>query len=140
MCLNPTQDHVDADPDTLLVAEEEAHPPLTHKGEAIPRICPVCQMDLPSGMALFHHLWAQHPMDRPYSCDTCGHTFNNLKELSSHRSNMHKAKKVSCTRCDYATTTKAKMRQHVRTHMTGALRPQCGCSFPTLPEMLRHEH
>ncbi len=90
-------------------------------------------------MALYRHLCGQHPIDRLYVCDDCSHSFNNLKELSSHHSRVHCPKKVSCTQCDYSTTMKAKMHQHIRQH-TGVPCSKCGHHFPTLSDMLHHEY
>ncbi len=82
--------------------------PVSSSGEAIPRVCLVCKLNLSSGMALYCHMQNDHPTEKPYWCDDCQHQFNNLKELSSHCSNIHRRRKVSCTQCFYKTTTKAK--------------------------------
>ena len=97
-------------------------------------------MDLPSRMALYRHLRSVHPHDRPYKCHDCRAHYNNLKELSSHRSNVHRAKLVSCTQCDYKAMSKAKLRQQVRHHTQGLLCQKCGSSFLTLSELSWHEH
>ncbi len=102
-------EHEDTEPDTLLTAEVVARPPLTSIGEAIPRACPVCGCDLVLGMALYRHLHSEHPSEKPYSCNSCQNSLNNLKELSSHRSNIYQPCNVSCNECDYTTTTHAKM-------------------------------
>ena len=114
--------------------------PVPSTGEAIPRVCLMCKMDLSSGMALFLHMQNEHPDEKPYQCDDYQHYFNNLKELSSHSSNIHRRRKVSCNQCSYKTTTKAKMQQHVRVYTGGVPCPQYGHSFPTLSDMLYHEH
>ena len=102
-------EHEDTDPDTLLTTETVARLPLTSTGEAIPRACLVCEYDLVSGMALYRHLWSEHPSEKLYSCNSCQNSFNNLKELSSHRSNVHWPCNVSCNKCNYTTITRAKM-------------------------------
>ncbi len=109
----PDSTHEDTDPDAHLSEDPVACTPLVSTGEAIPRQCPVCDAGLPSGMALFRHLRSAHPTDRPYSCHDCDHSFNNLRKLSSHHSNVHCAQKVSCKHCEYTTMTHTKMRQHV---------------------------
>ncbi len=91
-------------------------------------------------MALFRHLYGQHPMDHPYICDDCMHSFNNLKELSSHHSRVHCPKKVSCTQYEYSTIMKAKMHQYVRQHTQGVPCAKCVHHFPILLDMLCHEH
>ncbi len=103
-------DYTDTDPDELLTAEATVHPPILYAGQAIPWTCSVCDMNLPSGMALYRHMRSVHPHDKPYSCKDCGSMYNNLKELSSHYSNIYYAAMVSCTKCDYASISKAWMR------------------------------
>ena len=97
-------------------------------------------MDLPSGMVLYQYLRVTHPHDRPYHCHDCAAHYNNMKKLSSHRSNVHCAKLVLCTQCDYKVTSKVKLRQHICCHMQGLLCEKCGKSFPTISELSQHEH
>ena len=59
-------DHSDTDPETLLTEEAVATMPIPSTGEAIPRVCLMCKMDLSSGMALFWHMWNDHPDEKPY--------------------------------------------------------------------------
>ena len=113
---------------------------IPHAGTAIPQVCPVCVLNVSSGMALYHHLKAQHPNDYLYTCHDCSNSYNNLKELSSHWSNVHRSKFVNCTQYDYTATSKAKMHQHVWRHTQGLLCRKCGRSFPTLAELSHHEH
>ena len=136
----PDSEKEDTDPDTLLVEEVMPAVPIVSSGQLILRKCPVCDIQLVSGIVLYRHLHRQHPMDKLYICDDCTHSFNNLKELSSHCSRVHHPKKVSCTQCDYSMTRKAKMHQHIRQHTQGVPYTKCGCHFPTLPDILHHEH
>ncbi len=99
----------------------------------------MCALNVSSGMALYHHLKAQHLNDHLYTCHDCSNSYNNLKELSLHQSNVHCSKFVNCTQCDYTATSKAKMCQHVQRHTQGLLCRKCGRSFLTLVE-LSHEH
>ena len=133
-------DWSDTDPESLLTEEVTVNVLTPGTGEVIPHTCPVCRADLTSGMALFHHLRSEHPEEKPYACDDCQHHFNNLKELSSHRSNIYRRCKVSCNQCAYRTTTKAKLHQHICIHTRGVPCPQCGWSFPMLTEMLWHKY
>ncbi len=133
-------DWSDTDPEALLTEEATVNVPALGTGEVIPCTCPVCKAALTSGMALFRHLRSEHPDEKPYVCDDCQHHFKNLKELSSHCSNIHRRCKVSCNQCAYRTTIKAKMHQYVSIHTGGVPCPQCGHSFPTLTEMLQHKH
>ncbi len=135
--LSRDSDHSDTDPETLLTEEATVTMLVLGTGEAIPRVCLVCKTNLSSRMALFHHMRADHPGKKPYRCDDCQHQFNNLKELSSHRSNIHRRRKVSCNQWAYKTTTKAKMWQHMRVHTGGV---PCPHSFPTLSDMLCYDH
>ncbi len=86
---------------------------------AIPQECLICEDDLPSGMALYRHLRGHHLEQGLYMCCDCDHRFNNLCKLSSHHLNHHCVKIVSCKYCQFHSTTKAKMHQHVRSHTTG---------------------
>ena len=90
-------------------------------------------------MALYRHLRSKHPDERPYTCHDCMHTFNNLRELSSHCSNHHWVRSVLCKYCQYHSTTKVKMWQHVCSHTTGVKCATCGKGFATITEMLRHQ-
>ena len=101
--------HSDMDPDEFIEAGEVSHPPITNVGKAIPYECPVCSIDLLSGMALYYYLHSTHPHEKPYQCHNCGAKHNNLKELSSHHSNVHQPKTVLCMECDYTSTSKAKL-------------------------------
>ncbi len=114
--------------------------PIPNAGTAIPHSCPVCDLGLPSGMALFRHLKSHHPNDRSYECRDCQTFYNNLKELSSHRSNVHHNKFVKCTHCEYQATSCVKMQQHVHCHTQGLLCRKCSKAFPTLVELSHHKH
>ena len=114
-------------------------PLITNAGKAIPYVCPVCSVDLPSGMALYHHLWSTHPHEKPYQCHDFGARHNNLKELSFHHSNVHWPKAVSCKECDYTSTSKAKLWQHVHHHTQGLMCVKCSKAFPTWSELKHHE-
>ena len=109
-------------------------------GQAVQRDCLVCKLHLESGMALFRHLCSVHPEDWPYQCSQCLHSFNNLKELSSHKSNIHCVHHVSCKNCAFTATSHAKMHQHVCRHTRGIPCVQCGHCFPMITEHLHHEH
>ncbi len=98
-------------------------------GKAIPCVCPVCSVDLPSGMALYCHLRSTHPHEKLYQCHDCGAKHNNLKELSSHHSNVHQPKTVLYKECDYTSTSKAKLQQHVHQHTQGLMCVKCGRDF-----------
>ncbi len=91
------------------------------------------------GLALYHHLCQVHPMECPYQCDSCEGMYNNLRELSSHKSNVHRTKLVSCSKCEYQTVSWVKMHQHVRRHTKGMKCSKCGKAFPTITELLRHK-
>ncbi len=82
----PDLDHTNTDPEELLEVQNMAsvRMPIPHAGTAIPQVCPVHALNVSSGIALYHHLKAQHPNDHPYTCNDCNNSYNNLKELSSH--------------------------------------------------------
>ena len=137
----PTRDssHSDTDPDTLLEDTPVQRQLIQNAGVSILQVCPVCDCQAESGMALYQHLHSLHPNDKPYPCDKCGVAFNNIKEHSSHCSNIHHPKRVSCKQCDYVATSKAKMWQHIRQHTMGIACSKCDKSFPTLSEVIWHE-
>ncbi len=81
--------HSNTDPIELLDADLVTWAPIPNPGVAIPRKCPVCGCELISGMALYHHLRDRHPDSRTYQCSICSAAFNNLKERSSHVSNVY---------------------------------------------------
>ena len=110
----PNSSDEQTDPNTLLDTEDRGiQVVMPTSSRAIPREYPVCNNDLPSGMALYRHLRSKYPEERPYTCYDCVHTFNNLRELSCHHSNHHRVRSVSCKHCQYCTMTKVKMRQYV---------------------------
>ena len=102
-------DRTDTDPEELMSAETHARQLIPHAGQVIPRKCLVCDVSLVSGMALFRHLQQVHPHDRPYNCKDCASSYNNLKELSLHRSNFYHASTVLGSHCEYSCISKAKM-------------------------------
>ena len=95
-------------------------------------------LHLESGMALFRHLWSIHPEEWPYQYSQCLHSFNNLKELSSHKLNIHCVQCVSCKNCAFTVTSHAKMCQYVCRHTGGIPCVQCGHGFPMIMELLCH--
>ncbi len=133
-------DHSDTDPEDMIQAKIRIRPPIVNAGCAIPHSCLVCKVEVELGMALYRHMCMTHPHDKPYSCCDCGTNHNNLKELSSHHSNVHRSHMVSCSQCNYSCISKAKMHQHIRHHTTGYLCQKCGKGFPTFTELLCHEH
>ena len=94
----PDLSHSDTDPDEFIEAGKVSHPLITNAGKAIPCVCPVCSVDLPSGMALYCHLHSTHPHEKPYQCHDCGARHNNLKEMSSHHSIMYISPRQFCAR------------------------------------------
>ncbi len=133
-------DHIDIDPNEIIHTEIRIRPPIVNAGCVIPWLCLVCQVEVESGMALYRHMCATHPYDKPYSCHDCGAKYNNLKELSLHHSNVYRSSTISCSQYDYSCISKAKMQQHVHWHTTGYLCQKCGKGFPILTELLCHKH
>ena len=102
------------------------------------RICPTCGADIFSGLALIRHMCLHHPDIRPYKCEMCDSAFNNLKEMSSHKSVVHRVVRISCKSCDYKSTTHARMRQHVRIHSKGLKCLHCPKTFPSVASLRKH--
>ncbi len=65
------------------------------------RICPVCSQQLVLGLALERHLKSLHLLSQSFDCKKCGSRFNNPREVTSHRANIHNPRKVSCKQCMY---------------------------------------
>ncbi len=84
-----TESSQDTDVDQLLEEEYQVKALLPKLGHAKQWLCPVCWMDISSGLALEHHLKTLHPLLRPYACDICPSKFYNVRELSSHKANVH---------------------------------------------------
>ncbi len=72
-------------------------------------ICPVCQLQLLSRLALERHLKSLHPLSHCFSCEHCRARFHNPREVTSHKANVHNPRKVLCKQCPYQTVLKAKM-------------------------------
>ena len=70
-------------------------------------ICPTCGADIVSGLALIRHMWEKHHGVQPYKCESCDSAFNNLKEMSNHKSVVHRIAHILCKFCDYKSTTRA---------------------------------
>ncbi len=136
----PNSSDSETDPNELLEVEPMVKLSVPSSGGAIPWVCSVCVAPLASGVALYRHLRNVHLVLWSYTCHSCENKFKNLHELSSHRSNTHHRKRVSYTQCDYKMTTPAKMHQHVRCHTSGVRCETCGKGYPTLSEMLCHQH
>ena len=101
-------------------------------------VCPVCDASQYSGLALIWHLHSKHADSCSYPCDTCGSAFNTTKDLSCHRSLVHRNPLVSCHFCPYKTTLHARMYRHVCTHSKGKHCQLCKKSFPSAKALSRH--
>ncbi len=104
-------------------------------GTAKTRVCPVCGVEIFLGLALIKHLHQLHPTVKPYKCEHCSSCLNNLKEMSSHHSVVHRPSNVKCCFCDYKCMTKARMRQHVCIHSKGLRHEYCPKSFPSISSL-----
>ncbi len=74
---------------------------IPHSGVPKALVCPVCQLQLPSGLALERHLKSLHPLLCCFLCECCEVRFHNPREVTSHRANVHNPRKVSCKQCSY---------------------------------------
>ena len=92
-------------------------------------VCPVCSSVIFSGLQLIAHMKLVHRGIKPYCCEQCDSSFNNLHAKSSHVSLVHQAKLVKCKHCDHATVTRAQMHQHVRKHTKGFHCKTCSRAF-----------
>ena len=108
-------------------------------GVAKTRVCLVCLDEIFSGLALIQHLKQFHKGVWPYKCESCDSAFNNLKEMSSHRANVHRPREVQYKHCDHTMTTRAKMWQHVHKHTKGFQCMTCHCSFQSKRLLIVHK-
>ncbi len=128
-----SQGHCTSDTDTDIEAQIDS--PILDLKLPIPariakeHVCPVCSCVIFSGLQLIAHMKLAHRGMKPYCCEQCGSSFNNLHTKSSHVSLVHQAKLVKCKHCDYATVTRAQMHQHVWKHTRGFHCKTCSRSF-----------
>ncbi len=99
----------------------------------------MCSEEIFSGLELIWHLRQFHKGVWPYKCESCESTFNNFKEMSSHKANVHRPCKVWCKHCEHIMTTRAKMWQHVWKHTKGFCCTTCKCSFQSERLLLVHK-
>ena len=98
----------------------------------------MCGEEICSRLALNCHMRRYHLGIKPYLCEQCDSSFNNLKEVSSHKSVVHRQAAVKCCFCDYKYMTKARMHQHVRIHSKGLRYQFCPKSFPLVGSLRKH--
>ena len=122
---------MDTDVDFQFSSQEHDHQLPNCLGVAKARVCPVCSVDIFSGLALIRHMKFVHKAVKPYKCEKCDSCFNNLQEMSSHVATVHRLKTVRCKHCQYSTTMCSKMRQHVCKHTKGFHCSTCNSSFQT---------
>lgn len=108
-------------------------------GKSWLQLCPVCQAECSSGLALDRHLKSLHPLSWCFSCTDCDVVFNNLWEVTSHKANVQRMHKVACKHCNYHTISKTEMRQHIQIHTAGIKCKKCPKRFPSLSSLLVHE-
>ncbi len=128
----------DTDPDQLIDDDLEK-PMMLLSGCLKAWICPVCQQESESGLALERHLKSLHLLSCLYPCDRYSSVFNNCRELSSHIANVHNMKKVHCKECPYVSVLRAQMRQHVCRHTHGHRCRKCTKQFPSTAALIVHE-
>ncbi len=102
-------------------------------------LCPVCQQESESGLALERYLKSLHPLLHSYSCDKCPSVFNNCRELSSHAANVHNQKKVHCKECPYTSVLRVQMRQYVCKHTQGHRCKKYTKHFPSTAALIAHK-
>ena len=129
----------ETEPELLMEAPEKDYNLPATSGVAKERTCPICNLRISSVLALVRHIKSEHPDSRSYCCDTCDSTFNTVADLRSHVSIVHKAPSVHCKFCEYTTTTRSRMRQHVRLHTKGERCNVCSKTYPTLRALLIHK-
>ncbi len=83
-------------------------------------------------------IWEAFILRWNHVCEKCQAPFNNLCEVSSHNSVVHRESTVQCFFCDYRCTTHAWMCQHVRVHLKGEKCDVCEKTFPSIQNLKRH--
>ena len=103
-------------------------------------MCPVCNTEIYSGLALQCHMHMEHKGIKPYKCDQCNSSFNNLKEISNHKSVVHRVASISCKFCNYhcRPTMKARMWQHSWVHSKGLKCNHCPKMFLSVASLCKH--
>ena len=108
-------------------------------GRAKARVCPVCGTELFSGLVLINHMKITHPDVQLYKCESCVSSFNNLCALSCYTSVVHSKKKVMCKMCDYKTSMRAQIWQHVHIHSKGFTCSKYHHSFSNVTQFKLHQ-
>ena len=91
-----TSSQTDTDVNAMMDSKQEN--PVLHETSGVAKtcVCPVCGLEIFSGLALIRHMRSVHPDMKPYLCEMCESSFNNLKEVSSHKSVVHRKAEVAC--------------------------------------------
>ncbi|XP_060586186.1 GDNF-inducible zinc finger protein 1-like isoform X2 [Ruditapes philippinarum] len=89
-----------------------------HTGEVFKCQFPNCSYSTPKRSQLKAHMRA-HLGIRAHVCEVCGKTFIERSHLKRHEK-LHTDNRLQCEKCEYTTTRKDKLKDHMKRHHSGA--------------------
>ncbi|XP_045165173.2 zinc finger Y-chromosomal protein 1-like [Mercenaria mercenaria] len=89
-----------------------------HTGEVFKCQFPNCSYFTPKRSQLKAHMRA-HLGIRAHVCEVCGKTFIERSHLVRHEK-LHTDSRLQCEKCEYSTTRKDKLKDHIKKHHSGA--------------------
>lgn len=93
-----------------------------HTGEVFNCQFPKCSYFTPKRSQLKAHMRA-HLGIRAHVCEICGKTFIEKSHLVRHEK-LHTDSRLQCDKCEYNTTRKDKLKDHMKKHHSGAATPK----------------
>ncbi|XP_037941601.1 zinc finger protein 260-like [Teleopsis dalmanni] len=115
----------------------------THSGKTAPIQCNECGMTLTTKYGLIRHKKVMHSEENqiPKTCEICSKVSPSVFAHERHMRYMHKTeRKFACTLCDKAFKTSFTLREHMTTHIGGALYTctHCTKTFNSKANMYAH--
>ncbi len=88
--------HMDTDVKHMMDFQDTGPTLLHDPGAAKMHVYPICNAEIYSCLALICHMKEKHAGVKLYHCELCDSHFNNLKEMSNHKSAVHREVSVKC--------------------------------------------